>query len=65
MHFEHSGYHRGVKSGDIKKIILQPFRGAQTDTFSYSDHSNPMRIGWDRAREKKFRFFVLVGVLTH
>ena len=48
-----------------KKTDLQPFRGVQIDTFSYSDHSNPMRIGWDRAREKKVPIFLLVGVLTH
>ena len=65
MNFEHSGYHKGAKSIDIKKIILQLFRCFQIDTFSYNDHSNPMRIGWDRAREKKVPFFFLVGVLTH
>ena len=38
MHVEHSGYHRGVKWSDIKKIILQPFRSVKIDTFSYSSH---------------------------
>ena len=38
LHVEHSGYHRRVKSADIKKIILQPFRAALIDAFSYSSH---------------------------
>ena len=38
MHVEHSGYHRGVRSTDIKKLILQPFRPVKIDAFSYSSH---------------------------
>ena len=38
MHVEHSGYHRGVRWTDIKKLILQPFRSVKIDAFSYSSH---------------------------
>ena len=65
MHFEHSGYHRGVKSADIKKLILQPFRSIKIDTFSYSSHENPMRTRWDRVGKKAFSNFLLVGVLPY
>ncbi len=43
MHFERSGYHGVVKSMDIQKIVLQPFRTIKIDTFSYSSHSNWIR----------------------
>ena len=64
MHVEHSGYHRVLKSSDIKKIILQSFRSVKVDTFSYS-HENPMRTRWDRAGEIAFSIFLLVDVLPH
>ena len=65
MHVEHSGYHRGVKSIDIKKLILQPFRPVKIDVFSYSSHQNPIRIRWDRLSEKIFQNFLLVGVIPY
>ena len=65
MHFEHSLCHRGIKSIDIKKLHLQPFRPVKIDTFSYSSHENPMRTRWDRVGEKIFSNFSLVGVIPY
>ena len=65
MHVEHSGYQRSVKSTDLKKLILQPFRSVNIDAFSYSSHSNPMGTRCDRVCEKNFPIFHLwVAFLT-
>ena len=52
-------YHTAIKSTDIQKMILQPFRSVETDAFLYSSHWNPIRTRWDRAREKKIQIFYL------
>ena len=61
LHVEHSGYHRGTRSINIEKIILQPFRSVKIDAFSYSSHQNWMRTRGDRICKKNSPNFSLVG----
>ena len=64
-HFEHSGYHKDVKSMDIKKSVLQYFRLVKIHTFSYSTHKNQIRICWDQLAEKISPNFSLVGIIFY